>query len=227
MFFDPVYFLFVGPALLLAVYAQFKVKSTFNKYSQVGSTSGMTGAQAARTLLSFAGIDDVDVCEIGGFLSDHYDPSQKVLRLSSDVYNSRSLSAIGVACHEAGHAIQHARHYLPLHLRSAMVPVTQFSSSLSMWIIFAGFFLRPLLIVGIILFSVGVLFSIVTLPVEWDASARAKSLMVEAGIVSRTEAEDSGRVLNAAFMTYLASTISAVMTLLYYLFRAGLLGDDD
>jgi Zn-dependent membrane protease YugP len=227
MFFDPMYFLFIMPGMLLAMFAQYKVKSTFKKYQQARTSTGLSGAEAARRLLDFAGLRDVQVLSIDGFLSDHYDPSRRVLRLSPDVYNGRNLSAIGVACHEAGHAIQHAKNYFPMYLRSMMVPITQFSSNLSMWIIFAGFFLRPLLYVGIAFFAVGVVFSIVTLPVEWDASSRAKNLMVEAGIVSRVEAGDAGSVLNAAFMTYLASTITAVMTLLYYLFRAGLLGDDD
>jgi Zn-dependent membrane protease YugP len=220
MFFDPIYLLFIAPGLILAFVAQSKVKSTFHKYSQIASSSRMTGADAARTLLKFARVDGVKVNQTSGFLSDHYNPVTKELNLSDEVYGSSSLSAIGVACHEAGHAIQHARHYAPLALRSFMVPATQFCSNFSFYIIFAGFFLRPLLIVGIVLFAVGVVFSIVTLPVEWDASARAKVLMVEAGIVSRDEAAGAGSVLNAAFLTYLASAITAVMTLLYYLLRA-------
>jgi len=226
-YFDPVYLIFAAPGILLAMYAQFTTKATFNKYSKIAASSRMTGAQAAKQLLSFANIDDVGIEQTSGFLSDHYDPRAKMLRLSPDVYASQSLSAIGVACHEAGHAIQHARHFAPLSLRSAMVPVTSISSQFSMIVIMAGLFLRPLLIVGIILFAIGVVFSIITLPVEWDASRRAKHLMVEAGIVSRSEAAASGSVLNAAFMTYVAGTVSAVMTLLYYLMRSGLLGGSD
>ena len=226
MFFDPVYLLFALPGLLLAMWATFMTKSTFAKYSEVGASSGYTGAEAAQHLLQYAGISDVRVEEVEGFLSDHYDPSAKTLRLSPDVYESSSLSAIGVACHEAGHAIQHANGYGPLGLRSAMLPLTNVASTLSYVFIFAGFLLsRNLILVGAILFSVAVLFSLVTLPVEWDASARAKKLMVAAGIVNRQESESAGEVLNAAFLTYVAAAVSALLTLLYYLYRAGIFGN--
>jgi Zn-dependent membrane protease YugP len=156
---------------------------------------------------------------VQGFLNDHFDPSTNTLRLSPNVYQSQSLSAIGVACHEAGHALQKAHAYAPLGLRSALVPVTNLTSQLSMPILMAGFFLNmpALLNIGIILFIGVVVFSLVTLPVEWDASARAKRLMVRAGIVTPAEQVHAGKVLNAAFMTYVASAVSAMMTLLYYL----------
>lgn len=234
-FFDPVYFIFALPALLLAGLASMMTKSTFNKYSQVASMSGKTGAEAAATMLRNAGITDVRIERISGFLSDHYDPTQKVLRLSPDVYDSRSLSAIGVACHEAGHAIQHAEGYVWLGMRSALVPAVNFASNFSYIFLMVGFLLSGLsrsfgssmVLLGILLFSLSVIFSIVTLPVEWDASARAKKLMVVTGAVSEREAQSAGEVLNAAFMTYVASAVSALMTLLYYLFRAGLLGGSD
>ncbi len=233
MFFDPVYLLFIGPAALLAGYASLKTKSTFKRYGKVRASSGITGAQAAQKLMQNAGIHNVGVEMTQGFLSDHYDPRSKTLRLSPDVYQSPSLSAIGVACHEAGHALQDAKHYAPLKLRSAMVPATSFGSKLSMPIIIGGVLLSSyskspmggtLMIAGIILFSLTVLFSLVTLPVEWDASARAKKLMVQAGIVSVAESSHAGKVLNAAFLTYVAAAVSALMTLLYYLYRSGLLG---
>ncbi len=226
MFFDPVYFMFAIPGLLLAFYATFKTKSTFGKYSKVRTAKGLTGAQAAKRLLSEAGINDVDIEEVGGFLSDHYDPTAKKLRLSPDVFRSDSLSATGVACHEAGHAIQHARGYAWLGLRSALVPATNISSWLSYIVIILGTLLhsQSFVLLGAVIFSAAVLFSIVTLPVEWDASARAKKLMVEAGIVSQSEAGMAGAVLNAAFLTYVASAVSSLLTLAYYLMRAGVFG---
>jgi len=227
--FDPLYLMMLAPAMILAMLASFYTKSTFQKYSRVRSSSGLTGAQAAAQMLSSKGIYDVDIEQVQGFLSDHYDPRHKVLRLSPDVYNSDSLAAIGVACHEAGHALQHADGYAPLSIRSAMVPITQFGSSGSYIFFILGFlFHSPDLIkFGVILFAAVVAFSLVTLPVEWNASARAKKLMVYSGIVSQPEAAQAGQVLNAAFMTYVASAVSALLTLLYYLLRFGLLGGSD
>jgi hypothetical protein len=226
MFFDPLYFLFIGPGMVLALIATFKVKSTFARYSQVRAASGMTGAEAARQMLSRNGVTNVKIERADGFLSDHYDPTSRTLRLSESVYDSASLSAIGVACHEAGHALQHASAYVWLGLRSSLVPATQFGSMGSYIFFLLGMFMHnpKMILIGIILFSVTVVFSLITLPVEWDASARAKRLMVSSGIVSLREQEDAGRVLNAAFLTYVASAITALLTLLYYLYRAGLLG---
>ena len=213
MFFDPVYLLFMIPGLVIAGIASLLTRSTFEKYSHVESESGMTGAQAAARLLGSAGIRDVKIERVDGFLSDHYDPTSRTLRLSDSVYSSSSLSAIGVACHEAGHAIQDAAAYKPMYLRSALVPITNFSSTFSYIILIAGFLFQSqaLILVGAILFSAAVVFAIVTLPVEWDASARAKKLMVHCGIVSPSEQKQAGDVLNAAFLTYLAAAISAAL----------------
>lgn len=229
MFFDPMFLLFMIPGLIISLWATFITKSTFAKYSRVMSSSGMTGAQAANRLLSTAGIYDVRIEPVQGFLADHYDPRDRVLRLSPDVYQSQSLSAIGVACHEAGHAIQHATKYSALMVRNGLVPLTSLSSNLSYWVIFAGFIFnsQPLILVGALIFAAAVVFAIITLPVEWDASARAKQLMVSSGIVTQREAYDAGKVLNAAFMTYLAAALTALLTLIYYLLRAGVFGGDD
>ncbi len=226
MFFDPIYFLFIGPGMVLALIATLKVKTTFARYSQVMASSGMTGAQAAQQMLARSGITNVKIERASGFLSDHYDPTSRTLRLSEGVYDSPSLSAIGVACHEAGHALQHASAYVWLGLRTALVPTTQIGSWGSYVFFLLGMFMHnpKMILIGVILFSVTVVFSLITLPVEWDASARAKKLMVSTGIVSIREQEDAGRVLNAAFLTYVASAITALLTLLYYLYRAGLLG---
>lgn len=219
LFFDPRYLVFMLPALLLALLATALTKSTFSRYSRVFSRSGLTGAEAARLLLRSSGIGNVGIEAARGFLSDHYDPVHRTLRLSPEVYASHSLSAIGVACHEAGHAIQHARGFAPLMLRSALVPLAQIGSGSSYWLILAGLFLNvhALINVGIILFSAAVLFSLVTLPVEWDASHRAKRLMVSHGIVAPQEAAGAAKVLNAAFLTYVAGAVTALLQLLYYL----------
>jgi len=227
MFFDTQYLILVMlPALVLAGLASLMVKITFNRYSKVPSYSGLTGAQAAERMLHSNGIFDVRVEQTSGFLSDHYDPSSKTLRLSSDVYGSNSLAAVGIACHEAGHALQHAHQYVPLVLRTALVPVTNISSMFAFWVLAAGlvFSIKPLLLVGCAMFAVAFLFSVVTLPVEWDASARAKQHLVAAGIVSPMQEADAGKVLNAAFLTYLAAAVSSLLTLLYYLWRAGFIG---
>ena len=228
-FFDPMYFVILAPGLALSLYATWKTKATFSKYSKVGSRNRMTGAQAATLMLERNGIRDVKIERTGGWLSDHYDPRKKVLRLSDDVYSSNSLSAIGVACHEAGHAMQDSHGYAMLSLRSALVPATNFSSMFSYIVLIGGFLLQsdPLMLVGVCLFSVCVVFSLVTLPVEWDASRRAKVAMDEVGMLSPEENRHASKVLNAAFMTYLAAAITSLLTLLYYLFRLGLLGGDE
>ncbi len=222
MFFDPFYLLFAIPGLIIAGIASFYTHSTFMEYSRKRASSGMTGAQAAERMLRRSGLTDVAVERTQGFLSDHYDPLSRTLRLSPKVYDEDSLSAIGVACHEAGHALQDAAGYAPLQFRSALVPVTNFASYFSYILIFLGFILHAggMIMVGAIVFSLVVLFSIVTLPVEWDASARAKKMMVSAGIVSEAERDDAGKVLNAAFLTYLAAVLSALLMLFYYILRA-------
>lgn len=227
MFFDPVYLVFVLPGLVLALAASFYTKSTFFKYSQVRVSSGLSGAEAAKRMLQVSGIYDIKIESVSGFMTDHYDPGSKTLRLSPDVFSGRNLSSVGVACHEAGHAIQHAMAYEPLKLRTAMVPLTNICSTTSYFIIFLGFVMsKKLILIGAILFGAAVLFSIVTLPVEWNASARAKEMLVTAGIVTPMEVNMSGAVLNAAFLTYVAATVSALLTLLYYLLKAGVFGSN-
>jgi uncharacterized protein len=227
--FDPVYLVYALPGLVLSLFATMFVRGRFAHYSRVLSARGLTGAEAAHLMLSRAGISDVRITMTQGFLSDHYDPLSRTLRLSPDVYNSASLAAIGVACHEAGHALQHARRYALLGLRSALVPACNLGSTLSYIVILFGFLLRSpqFILAGALLFSLVVVFALVTLPVEWDASARAKVEMVRAGVVTGAEADDAGKVLNAAFMTYVAAAVSSLLTLLYYLMRAGVFRRDD
>lgn len=226
MFFDPMYLLFIAPGALLSLWASWRTKSAFNTYSAVPSFRGLTGAQAAQVLLDRAGLSDVRVERAHGFLSDHYNPVTKSLALSEPVYDSRSIAAIGVATHEAGHAIQHAQHYAPLWLRSALVPTANIGSSLSYVVMMLGFMMasQNLIALGAVLFSGVVLFQLVTLPVEFDASRRAKALVVDYGIVSMQERDGINKVLNAAAMTYVAAAMTSLLTLVYYLFRAGLLG---
>jgi len=227
MFFDPLYFMMIAPALVLSVWASFRVKSQFNKYSNVRTSTGMSGAEAAVKILQASGLSNIRVERADGFLSDHYDPTAKVLRLSSDVYDGRSIASVGVAAHEAGHAIQDKVHYSMLSLRTALVPTANIGSNMSWFILMAGFFMQMqgLIIAGIVLFSAVVLFQLVTLPVEFDASARAKSILWESGIITqKAERDGVASVLNAAAMTYVAAAVSAVVTLLYYLIRSGLLG---
>ncbi|HNW29107.1 MAG TPA: zinc metallopeptidase [Spirochaetota bacterium] len=226
---DPLYWMMMAPVLILSLVATIKVKSTFNKYSKVMSASGMTGADVAKELLRRNGLTNVTVTETGGFLSDHYDPSKKVIRLSPNVFRSNSVAAIGVAAHETGHAIQHAKAYSPLVLRNTMVPVANIGSSLSWIIIFAGFIFgfMGLVKIGIILFSAVVVFQVITLPVEFNASSRAKEMLASYGLISQGELLGVRKVLSAAAMTYVAAAASSIMTLLYFLIRAGLLGGRD
>lgn len=226
------YWVLMLPALGLALLASLLVKMTFARFSRVATATRITGAQAAERLLRFGGASDVRIERVSGHLSDHYDPRDKVLRLSEAVHDSASLAAVGVACHEAGHALQHAERYAPLAVRSLLVPAVQFGSSMAQWILLAGFLLmsvgvqygRLLVLGGVGLIALSVVFALVTLPVEWDASARAKRLMVECGVVSAGESAQAGQVLNAAFLTYVAAAVSSIMTLLVYLLRSGLLG---
>ena len=223
---DPLYLLFSVPALLLSMLASFFVKSTFNKYAKVTSSSGLTGAQAADKMLKASGVNDVKIEHVNGFLSDHYDPSVNTLRLSDAVYASDSLSALGVACHEAGHALQKANHYAPMGLRTLLVLPANLGSKFSYVLILGGAAMQqPFLVkAGLILFTAAVAFSVVPLPVEWDASARAKKALVTAGILQPAERSHAGSVLNAAFMTYIAGAVSSLATLLYFLVRTGALG---
>ena len=226
MMFDPLYLLFIAPGLALSLWASMRVKSTFNKYSKVRSMRGLTGAQAAQELLRGAGITDVKIVRSQGMLSDHYNPVNKTLALSDPVYDSDSVAAIGVATHEAGHAIQHARHYAPLWVRSALVPTANIGSSIGYMVMLFGLFLssQNMVLIGAVLFSAVLLFQVVTLPVEFNASSRAKALVLEHGIVTADERRGVDAVLNAAALTYVAAAVSTLMTLLYFLVRSGLLG---
>ena len=226
MIFDPMYFLFIGPGLALSIWASVRVKRTFNKYSKVRSLRGITGADAAQALLRGAGITDVRIVRSHGVLSDHYNPITKTLALSEPVYNSDSIAAIGVATHEAGHAIQHARHYAPLWVRSALVPTANIGSSIGYFVMLIGMFMAStnMVLIGAVLFSAVLLFQIVTLPVEFNASTRAKALVVEHGIVTMQERKGVDAVLNAAALTYVAAAVSTLLTLLYFLWRSGLIG---
>lgn len=225
--FDPLYMILIAPTFILSLVASFMVKSRFNKYAKVATISGMSGAEAAEMVLRAGGITDVKIERVDGFLSDHYDPLHKALRLSSEVYDGRTISAVGVGAHEAGHAIQHKTRYSMLSFRTAMVPMASIGSNLSWVILFGGFILHMtgLVYVGIALFAAVVVFQLVTLPVEFDASARAKKLLWDTGVLSRaSEREGVAAVLNAAALTYVAAAVSAIVTLIYYLIRAGLLG---
>src|SRR5660397_180481 len=188
------------PAIVLSLYAQYKVKTTFNKYSKVPSAQGLTGAQAARRLLDSAGLQDVQIEAASGRLSDHYDPRSRVLRLSKDVGGKNSLASLGVAAHEAGHALQHAQGYGPMRLRSALVPAASLGSNLGM-------------ILGIVLFSAAVFFTVVTLPVEINASQRAMKQLTSHGILVSQEAAGAQKVLNAAALTYVAAALMAILNL--------------
>lgn len=226
MFFDPLYLILIGPTILLAIYAQVKVKSTYTRWSQQPNSVGMTGAQAAQAMLRSAGLD-LNIEQSQGTLSDHYDPRVRTLRLSPDVFGGRSVAALGIACHEAGHAIQHAERYPMLQFRSAVVPYARIGSMLAWPMIIGGMLLNMagLAMVGVLAFSVLVVFQLVTLPVEFDASNRAKVQLERLGLL-QTRAEIAGvrAVLNAAALTYVAATVTAVAQLLYFLLRTGLLG---
>ncbi len=220
MMFDPMYFLFIAPAVLLGLWAQFRVKSAYAQAAQQPAT--LSGAAAARHILDQGGLTDVNIEMVPGEMTDHYDPREKVLRLSTDVYQGRTLAAVGIAAHESGHALQDAKHYAPLAVRNAVVPVAGFGSHVSIFLLIIGliFSLPALLWAGIILFSFVVFFQLVNLPVEFDASARAKAELVTLGIVPQQDMTYVNNVLNAAALTYVAATLQAVMTLLYYVLRA-------
>jgi Zn-dependent membrane protease YugP len=226
MFFDPLWLLLSLPGLVLSLWAQYRVKSTFSRYSQVAPRSGLSGAEAAAELIRARGVSGVRIEETSGALSDHYDPFQRVLRLSQDVYHGRSLAALGVAAHEAGHALQHAQAYGPLKFRSLLVRPANLGSNFGVLLTVIGFALHAssLTLAGIVLFSLAVLFTLVTLPVEFDASRRAVIALRELGMVTVSESEGAAAVLNAAAWTYVAAALSAVLQLLYFLLRSGLLG---
>jgi Zn-dependent membrane protease YugP len=224
--FDPMYLLFLLPGMLLALWAQFKVKSAYAEASGVPARSGYTGAQAAHALMESAGIHNVTIEPVQGFLSDHYAPSEKVLRLSPEVYAGRSLAALGIAAHESGHALQDARRYPLMTVRNLLVPIAGFGSNMAWIILLVGFMLHALslILVGIVVFSTTVVFQLVNLPVEFDASRRARQVLLSNGLITQDEDYYVKKVLNAAALTYVAATLTSVLTLLYFLFRSGLLG---
>lgn len=219
MYFDFTYLLYVAPALLLAMWAQFRIKTTYAAADQMPAP--LSGAAAARHILDSAGLTDVEVEQIPGHLTDHYDPREKVLRLSPDIYQRSTLAAVGIAAHEAGHALQDARHYAPLVIRNVIVPVASFGSNAGVWLCFFGiaFHMQALLLAGIVLFSGMVIFQLINLPVEFNASSRAKAQLVELGVVRPDERTYIDKVLGAAALTYVAGTLQSVMILLYYLSR--------
>ena len=219
MFFDPKYFLMISPAIVLMLWAQWRVKATFAQAQKVRAR--LSGAAAARHILDAAGLQNVAIEQVPGTLSDHYDPRAKVLRLSPDVYGSNSTAAVGIAAHEAGHAIQDAKHYAPLVIRNFAVPAATFGPNAGIMLILAGalFSAGPLIMMGIALFAGFVFFQLINLPVEFDASSRAKRLLVEYGIVADQDMVYVNRVLNAAAWTYVAATLQAVLTLMYYISR--------
>lgn len=220
-FFDPQYLIFVGPGFLLSMIAAWYVRSSFRRWSEVPLSSGVTGAEAAVAVLRSAGVRDVRVEPTEGFLTDHYDPSARVLRLSPDVYYGRSVSAAGVAAHEAGHAIQHHEKYALMGVRQALVMPARIGSQLSIFVIILGLALQAFSLawLGVFLFSAILLFELVTLPVEINASSRAKKRLLAAGIAGPQDAEGVSRVLNAAALTYLAALITTALQLLYFVSR--------
>lgn len=215
MYYDPTMLLII-PVLILSIFAQFKVKSSYSKYKELYMRNGYTGFEVARMILDKEGLYDVPIEVINKELGDHYDPTKRVLRLSPDVYSGRSISAAGIAAHEVGHAIQHKEHYTPLELRKAMVPISNFGSSLSIVMFILGLILgyKPLVNVGIILFSLAVLFTVVTLPVEFNASKRALKVLENSNILYEDEVIGAKKVLGAAALTYVAAALTAILQLL-------------
>lgn len=234
MYFDPMYLLFLAPGMLLSFWASHSVKSTFRKYQSVAPQSGLTGREVALRLIERSGLDGVGLEETPGTLSDHYDPFHRVLRLSPDVYHGRSLSAVGVAAHEAGHAIQHATGYGPLKFRSLIVKPAAIGSNLGGLLCMLGLGMQSFggfgsffIWAGVVMFSLFVVFTLVTLPVEFNASSRALVVLAEEGIITQAERGPTGAVLRAAAMTYVAAAVTAILQLLYFLMRSGLLGRSD
>lgn len=226
MIFDPLYFLIVGPAILLALWAQFKVKSSYAHAGKYKARSGLSGAQTAQRILNAYGITNVAIEPVHTFLGDHYDPKHKVLRLSPEVYNSNSLASVGIAAHEVGHAIQDATNYGPLAIRNGLVPMASVGSNISIWLVIIGMAIsaampmgRYMALAGVGLFATVVLFQLVNLPVEFNASSRAREILLQQGIVTSDEDVVVKKVLSAAALTYVAATLTAILTLLYLLMR--------
>jgi len=232
MIFDPLYLAVIGVGMALSLWASAKTRGAFQKYSRYTTRRGLTGAEVALAILRDNGISEVRVEPVAGDLTDHYDPRTRTLRLSEGVYGSRSMAAAGIAAHEVGHAIQHARAYGPLRFRSAWVPVANLGSGLSMFIIIAAFFLggaatalgQTAAVIGVGLFATTTLFTLITLPVEFDASKRALATLQRGGYLTGDELKGARSVLDAAALTYVAAAVSSVLTLLYFAMRLGLLG---
>jgi len=216
MFFFDSTMIILFPAIIISAFAQFKIKASFSKYSKVNSANGYTGSQVARMLLDDGGLFDIAVEIVPGKLTDHYDPSKRVMRLSKEVYNGTSVASIGVAAHETGHALQDKEHYVPLRVRNAIVPAVNFSSNASWLLFIVGIILsiQPLIYIGIILFSAVVVFQLITLPVEFNASSRALKILESRSILYGDEIKGAKSVLTAAAMTYLAATLMAISQLI-------------
>ncbi len=227
LFYDLNYWVYMLPAFALVLFAQYYVKSTYQKWSQVGTRSRMTGAQAAQRLINTGRLYDVNVEAVSGRMTDHYDPRQKVLRLSESVYQTSSVASVAIAAHELGHALQDSDGYYPLRLRSALIPAVNIGSTLGWIFIIIGLFMQwsGLAWLGVIVFSAGALFSLATLPVELNASARAKELLFQSGIiVGKEEQKGVNKVLNAAAFTYVAALLTSIMQLLYFTSLVGGMG---
>ncbi|MFN8592389.1 MAG: zinc metallopeptidase [Thermomicrobiales bacterium] len=232
--FDPMYFVFMIPGVLLMLWAQAKVRGSYSKYSKIRNDANLTGAQVARRVLDANGLRDVPVEPVRGELTDHYDPRTRTLRLSQGVYDTPSIAAMGIAAHEAGHAIQHARAYAPLKFRTAIVPAVNIGSNLGMFVLIAGIFLQMtgLAWAGVALFALSTVFALITLPVEFDASKRAKEALSYLGLTdggARGGQESAGvaAVLNSAAWTYVAGFAASVLSLLYYVSLVGGMSRDD
>ncbi|MDA3901225.1 MAG: zinc metallopeptidase [Spirochaetes bacterium] len=226
---DITYWIIMIPFFLFALWAQSSVKSAYKKYSRIAINSGITGAQAAKSILQHNGINNVRIERGSGFLSDHYNPANRVIKLSPGVYDSNSIAAVSIAAHETGHALQHARSYSPLALRSMLAPTASIGSNFAFIIIIAGMLINMagLIKIGIALFSIVVIFQLITLPVEFNASSRAKKVLLSYAMVNNREMRGVNTVLNAAAMTYVAAAASAIAQLIYLLLRSGFLGIGD
>ncbi len=220
-FYDYYYLILVVPALIISAIAQFRVKSTYRKMAAVDSIRGLTGAEAALKVLGYYGINNVKLEQTTGRLSDHYDPRSNVIRLSPEVFSGRSIAAVGIACHEAGHAAQHAQAYLPIKVRNLILPVANIGSTFGFYLAIFGYFLGYgiLIDIGIILFSAVTVFQLVTLPIEFNASRRAIKVIGETGMLTDVEAPMAKKVLSAAAMTYVAALLTSIMSLLRLILR--------
>lgn len=222
VWYDYYYFILVIPALLVSLWAQLRVKTTYSKMSRVMNSRGMTGAEAAQNVLRFYGITDVRLEQVSGTLTDHYDPKEKVIRLSQGVFGATTIAAVGIACHEAGHAAQHAQAYKPIAVRNALVPVANIGSASGLWIALLGLAMNWTIVIqiGIILYAFVALFQLVTLPVEFNASSRALKVIDETGMLQGEEYKGAKKVLSAAAMTYVAALLVSIMSLLRVILRA-------